>query len=111
MPQAVPVRRAAPGADAGVPGTLPEAVLPPAQPQGCKGRSPLHKKTKISPFPAGEGGRGDGAKRFNRRQGEPATQGADTPTVTGSAGQTGNAGGIAPGARFLFVKSKQTVYL
>ena len=29
------------------------------QARGCKGRSPLHKKTKISPFPAGEGGRGD----------------------------------------------------
>ena len=25
-------------------------------PRGCKGRSPLHKKTKISPFPGGEGG-------------------------------------------------------
>ena len=31
----------------------------PAQPRGCKGRSPLHKKTKNSPFPGGEGGRGD----------------------------------------------------
>ena len=27
--------------------------------RGCKGRSPLHKKTKNPPFPAGEGGWGD----------------------------------------------------
>ena len=32
------------------------------QPQGCKGRSPLHKKTLNPPFPVGEGGRGDGAE-------------------------------------------------
>ena len=32
-------------------------------PRGCKGRSPLHKKTKISPFPVGEGGRGDRGKK------------------------------------------------
>ena len=36
----------------------------PAQPRGCKGRSPLHKKTKNPPFPGGEersasAGRGD----------------------------------------------------
>ena len=36
----------------------------PAQPRGCKGRSPLHRKTKNSPFPGGEersasAGRGD----------------------------------------------------
>ena len=30
----------------------------PAQPRGCKGRSPLHKKTKNPPFPGGEGGAG-----------------------------------------------------
>ena len=33
------------------------------QPRGCKGRSPLHKKTKNSPLPAGKGGRGDGGKK------------------------------------------------
>ena len=51
----------------------------PAQPQGCKGRSPLHKKAKNSPFPGGEersasAGRGMGAEkqaksRVGRRQG------------------------------------------
>ena len=35
----------------------------PAQPRGCKGRSPLHKKTKNSPFPGGEGGWGDGGRK------------------------------------------------
>ena len=29
------------------------------QPRGCKGRSPLHEITLVSPFPAGEGGRGN----------------------------------------------------
>ena len=33
------------------------------QSRECKGRSPLHKKTKNLPLPHGEGGRGDGAKR------------------------------------------------
>ena len=32
---------------------------PQVQPRGCKGRSPLHEITLVSPFPAGEGGRGD----------------------------------------------------
>ena len=32
------------------------------QTRGCKGRSPLHKKTKKLPLPAGKGGRGDGGK-------------------------------------------------
>ena len=30
-----------------------------AQPRGCKGRSPLHEITLVTPFPAGEGGWGD----------------------------------------------------
>ena len=34
----------------------------PAQPRGCKGRSPLHKKTKNSPFPPGRGLGGWGQK-------------------------------------------------
>ena len=34
----------------------------PAQPRGCKGRSPLHKKTKNSPFPPGRGAGGWGQK-------------------------------------------------
>ena len=38
-----------------------QPVPRPVQPRGCKGRSPLHKKTKNLPFPGGEGGRGMGA--------------------------------------------------
>ena len=33
--------------------------------RGCKGRSPLHEITLGSPFPGGEGGRGDGGKKAN----------------------------------------------
>ena len=32
------------------------------QSQGCKGRSPLHKITLVSPFPPGRGAGGMGAK-------------------------------------------------
>ena len=35
----------------------------PAQPRGCKGRSPLHKKTKNPPLPAGKGVGGMGAEK------------------------------------------------
>ena len=31
--------------------------------RGCKGRSPLHEITLVSPFPSGEGGRGDGGNK------------------------------------------------
>ena len=34
------------------------------QPRGCKGRSPLHEITLVSPFPTGEGGWGDGGKKL-----------------------------------------------
>ena len=33
------------------------------QPRGCKGRSPLHKKTKNPPFPPGRGSGGWGKER------------------------------------------------
>ena len=35
----------------------------PAQARGCKGRSPLHKKTKNLPLPAGKGAGGMGAEK------------------------------------------------
>ena len=58
---------------------LPSAAR--VQPRGCKGRSPLHKITLVSPFPPGralasagwglsfpfgEGGRGDGGRKDNK---------------------------------------------
>ena len=33
--------------------------------QGCRGRSPRQNKLKVSPFPGGEGGRGDGGRKEN----------------------------------------------
>ena len=62
-----------PGSEAGVPGALApcigklKAPFPPGscaagsaraarvQPRGCKGRSPLHEITLVSPFPLGRG--------------------------------------------------------
>ncbi len=52
------------GSGTGLPGTPPEAVPLPAQLQGCRGRSPRQNKLKVSPFPSGEGGWGDGERRF-----------------------------------------------
>ena len=66
------------------------------QPRGCKGRSPLHKKTKNLPLPAGKGAGGMGAEsklkagaagdkqgkpplRIPERQGQPATSRASPP--------------------------------
>ena len=69
-----------PGSEAGAPGAVapcigkPKSPSPPGscavgsahaarvQPRGCKGRSPLHKKTKNLPLPAGKGVGGMGAK-------------------------------------------------
>ena len=39
------------------------------QARGCKGRSPLHKKTKILPLPAGKGVGGMGAKKETKGRG------------------------------------------
>ena len=66
------------------------------QPRGCKGRSPLHKKTKNLPLPAGKGAGGMGAEsklkagaagdkqgkpplRIPERQGQPTTSRASPP--------------------------------
>ena len=50
-----------------------------AQARGCKGRSPLHKKTKNPPPSRREGGRGDGGKKANQRQGWQAAKKASPP--------------------------------
>jgi len=51
----------------------PAPVPPPAQPRGCKGRSPLHEITLILPLPAGKGvgGMGAGKKLKARLAGDP----------------------------------------
>ena len=68
------------------PGTCPAGLTSAArvQPRGCKGQSPLHKKTKNSPFPGGEersasAGWGDGGKQLLLRQANPATEKASPP--------------------------------
>ena len=63
------------------------------QPRGCKGRSPLHKKTKNLPLPAGKGGWGDGGRikakgRGGRRQARQATP-ADSGTARSADDQPG----------------------
>ena len=67
-------------------GVLVSPVQPvplPAQARGCKGRSPLHKKTKNLPLPAGKGGGGMGAKRKGKagtaggKEGKPPPGGAN----------------------------------
>ena len=60
-------------------GSPPSPVPRPAQPRGCKGRSPLHEITLVSPFPTGEGGRGDRGKKVKQRQGRQATNRARPP--------------------------------
>ena len=44
-------------------GLLPCSDAPSGSARGCKGRSPLHEITIVSPFPGGEGGRGDGGRK------------------------------------------------
>ena len=46
----------------------------PTRVQGCRGRSPRRNKVIFSPFPGGEGGRGDGGNKASQRQGQPARQ-------------------------------------
>ena len=86
-----------------------------AQPRGCKGRSPLHKKTQKSPpFPPGRGlggmgekekGQGGGGGRQSRqapqwipeRQSHPATTRASSPQGATVARSASAASGSAPG--------------
>ena len=53
--------------------------------QGCRGRSPRRNKLLVSPFPGGEGGRGDGGSKANQRQGRRATKKARPPLGTAAA--------------------------
>ena len=66
------------------------------QPRGCKGRSPLHKITLKSPPSRREGGRGDGGRKVNQRQGRQATTKARPPPGITAAGTASAARGQAP---------------
>ncbi len=69
-----------------------------AQPRGCKGRSPLHKKTKNPPLPAGKGGKGDGGKKALLRQANPATEKVSPPADAATALFPNAAPGSSAGA-------------
>ena len=62
------------------------------QPQGCKGRSPLHEKTLVTPFPSGEGGRGDRGQGSKLKAGGNRRQSRHAPPrwVQRRQGQAGN---------------------
>ena len=95
LPAQVPGHRnAAPRPTPGKPppGTCPAGLTSAArvQPRECKGRSPLHKKTKNSPFPGGEersasAGWGNGGKKALLRQANPATGKASPPADAANA--------------------------
>ena len=87
----------------------------PAKCWGCKGRSPLHEITLVSPFPAGEGGWGDRGQqrkltagaagdqkgkpplRTPQRQGQPATPGGKPSPGACFSGSACAASGLMPG--------------
>ena len=61
-------------------------------PRGCKGRSPLHKKTKKFPPSRREGGRGDGGKKQAKGRVGRQPQPPSPPSGTTAAGLSGTAG-------------------
>ena len=65
------------------------------QARGCKGRSPLHEITLVSPFPPGRGSGGWGDKA-SQRQGRQAAKKASPPPGTAAAWSAGTAGASPP---------------
>ena len=89
-------RRPAGQAPQRAPAPQVQPVPPPAQARGCKGRSPLHMKSKNPPSPEGKGGGGMGAGnkakgRVGRRQGRQAA-----PADSGTARSAGDKAGKPP---------------
>ena len=92
-----------PGSEAGVPGAVAPCIGKPkspfplgscaagsaravrVQPRGCKGRSPLHKITLVSPFPAGEGGRGVRGQEIKLKAGAAGNRTGKPPLGTTAA--------------------------
>ena len=71
----------------------------PSSPGDARGEAPCIRKLKISPFPGGEGGRGDGG-RIKTKGGGGKRQGKHTPPPgTTAAGRTANAGNKPPAGR------------
>ena len=64
--------------------------------RGCKGRSPLHKKTKSLPLPAGKGAGGMGATKTTNGRGSRRQRRQATPADTTAARSTGDQSGKLP---------------
>ena len=64
--------------------------------QGCRGRSPRRNKLIVSPFPTGEGGRGDRGQESKLKAGLAGNQTGKPPQGTVNARRAGNAGGTPP---------------
>ena len=69
------------------------------QPRGCKGRSPLHEITLVSPFPAGEGGWGDGARNKAKGRVRRHPQPPSPPWAPQRQGQSGDRKNQPPAGR------------
>ena len=69
---------------------------PPAQARGCKGRSPLHKKTKNLPLPAGKGVGGMGARNKTKGKVGGREKRQAPPTDSGTATSAGDLPGKPP---------------
>ena len=71
------------------------------QSRGCKGRSPLHKITLVSPFPTGEdrsasAGGGIGGRKASERRGRRATKKASPRRVPLTLTEPATPGGTPP---------------
>ena len=103
--QAPPPGTTAAGQDGGKEGTPPpgtcmagavraaNGLIP-----GCRGRSPLHEITLVSPFPPGRGS-GDGGRKEGKGRGQQAARKASPPPGTCMAGAVRAANGLIPGCR------------
>ena len=69
--------------------------------RGCKGRSPLHKKTKNLPLPAGKGGGGMGAIKQTKGRGGRRQRRHAPPLGTAAARSAGNQPGKPPAGRVI----------
>ena len=78
------------------PGAGRASAAPHPAPGDARGEAPCIRKPKNSPFPMGEGGRGDGDKKSMMRQAQSATETAAPPSGTATAGLSGNAGASPP---------------
>ena len=75
-----------------------QASAAPRQSRGCKGRSPLHKITKISPFPLGRGVGGWG-QESKLKVASAGDKESTPPFGTATAGAVSAVSGLMPGCR------------